>query len=74
MKENIYRVSLKKGGLRILNRFDSYCLKEHSDGSKLGKNNFNMAWQYLIMAEILNPPFLWDTLYVDGIDTSGIIK
>ena len=28
----------KKGGLRILNRFDSYCLKEHLDGSKLGKN------------------------------------
>ena len=28
----------KKVGLRILNRFDSYCLKDHLDGSKLGKN------------------------------------
>ena len=28
----------KKGVLRILNRFYSYCLQEHLDGSKLGKN------------------------------------
>ena len=43
----------KKVGLRILNRFDSYCLKEHLDGSKLGKKwiAFNMAWQYLILME-----------------------
>ena len=48
----ILRVSQKKGGLRFLNRFDSYCLKEHLDGSKLGKNMwnaFNMAWQYFIL-------------------------
>ena len=38
MRDFIYRVSQKKVGLRILNRFDSYCLKEHLDGSKLGKN------------------------------------
>ena len=31
----------KKVGLRILNRFDSYSLKEHLDGSKLGKNMWN---------------------------------
>ena len=33
-----YRVSQKKVGLRILNRFDSYRLKEHLDWSKLVKN------------------------------------
>ena len=42
----------KKERLRILNRFDSCCLKEHLHGSKLGKNMWNafsMAWQYLIL-------------------------
>ena len=44
--KGIYRVSPKKEGLRILNRFDSYCLKDYLDGSKLGKNMWNAFNRY----------------------------